>query len=589
MELSRPGGARSIMSGPPPNLVGRNTDALPSNQSSSWHSSRDPGPGPNSANSDPQSHSHSQSQSQSYGSGYGPNSFDGFMPPIGSQQSDILNQAGDGAPGSGTDPNRLNKKRQRDDHEELDPHPDSTGKFNPSPARLAELTAGFPTPTAPTGPPALITTGRMTKTHADPLIAQLINPDGTPKRPMNAFMIFARKRRPEVAADNPNLRTGEISKLLSAEWKAIDNESKQFYLTKAKELKENFTSIFPTYVYKRRPNNSRKRRKTEDTGYGGAAAMSAIDRGEGGLSEDEGDMTPPGGMSPAMGHPNHPMGGIHGMGGMGPGVSRRPGDPMHMSHPPPPYGMIPPPPHHDLGNPYGLHGSQQYRGQGSPQMYQDNVPGGGPASSRNSSGQLWPSLDAKREPKSPRMEGNSAGGAHASNLRVPGGPPPPPSQNGGSGMRNGASSGGSYNFSIPSPNFGPGPGLPPIGRSQGSQGGSNPTSASQTPLLNPSLPPSGSMLPPPAGNMYGHGHSASHGGGHSHAHSGSYFDSGGWPRTQQSPSSSSLNLNGPSGTSSTSAGPPSNERQTPTSSRNRSDSLGGAGSSAPSGPGQWSI
>jgi hypothetical protein len=224
-------------------------------------------------------------------------------------------------------------------------------------------------------------------------------------------------------------------------------------------------------------------------------------------------------------------------------------------------------------------------------MYHENVPGAAPGSSRNnSSGQLWPSLDTKREPKSPRMEGNSSSGAHPSSLRVPGGPPQPPSQNGGGGMRNGASS-GSYNFSIPSPNFGPGPGLPPINRpGQGSQGGSNPTSASQTPLLNPSLPPSGSMLPPPpAGNIYGHGHSASHGTGHSHAHSGSYFDSGGWSRTQQSPSSSTLNLNGPSGASSTSAGPPSNERQTPTSSRNRSDSLSGTASSAPSGPGQWSL
>ena len=297
-------------------------------------------------------------------------------------------------------------------------------------------------------------------------------------------------------------------------------------------------------------------------------------------------MTPPGGMSPSMGHPNHPMGGIHGMPGMGQGVSRRPGDPMHMSHGQPPYGMIPPPPH-DLG--YGLHSSQQYRGQGSPQMYHDSVPGGPPGGSRNSSGQLWPSLDTtKREPKSPRMEANSGSGAHPSNLRVPGGPPAPPSQNGGSGMRNGAS-GGYSNFSIPSPNFGPGPGLPPIGRpGQGSQGGSNPTSASQTPLLNPSLPPTGSMLPPPTGSIYNHGHSASHGGSHSHAHSGSYFD-GGWPRSQQSPSSSSLNLNGPSGNSSTSGGPPSSERQTPTSSRNRSDSLGGAASSASSGPGQWSI
>jgi hypothetical protein len=197
MDLSRPG-PRSNMSGPPPsnpvhnNLVGRSSvgatssDSISSNPNPSWHSTRDPAP--NSANSDPQS----QSQSQPYGgpgSAYASSSYDGFMHPMSSQPQDMLNQ-GDGPPGSGADPNRLNKKRQRDDHEELDPHPDPTGtsrlyfspffasnltskgKFNPSPARLAELTAGFPTPPVSNGPPALITTGRMTKTHADPLIAQ---------------------------------------------------------------------------------------------------------------------------------------------------------------------------------------------------------------------------------------------------------------------------------------------------------------------------------------------------------------------------------------------------------------------------------
>lgn len=394
---------------------------------------------------------------------------------------------------------------------------------------------------------------------------------------MNAFMIFARKRRPEVAADNPNLRTGEISKLLSAEWKAIDNESKQFYLQKAKELKENFTSIFPTYVYKRRPNNSRKRRKTEDTGYGGAAAINSIDRGEGGLSEDDGDMTPPGGLSPAIGHPGHPMGGLPGMAAMGPGVSRRPGDPIHMGHP----GIIPPPPH----DPYGLHGSGQYppRGQGSPQLYYDSVPGGASGGSRGSGSGMWAGpMDAKREPKSPRMEGG--GGSGGSNLRVPGGPPPPPNANGSGSMRNGSSSGGYNNFTIPSPNFGPGPGLPPLGRgAQGNQGGSNSTSASQTPLLNPSLPASGSMLPPPTSNLYG-GHSSS---SHQHAHSGSYFETPGWPRTQQSPSSSSANLNGPSGSNSSSGVPSSGGRQTPTGSRTRSDSLQGGGATGSSSNNTW--
>ena len=54
------------------------------------------------------------------------------------------------------------------------------------------------------------------------LIAQTLNTDGTPKRPMNAFMIFARRRRPQVSAENQSMRTGEISKILSKEWNQMD-------------------------------------------------------------------------------------------------------------------------------------------------------------------------------------------------------------------------------------------------------------------------------------------------------------------------------------------------------------------------------
>jgi hypothetical protein len=38
---------------------------------------------------------------------------------------------------------------------------------------------------------------------------------------MNAFMIFARRRRPQVSAENQAMRTGEISKILSREWNAM--------------------------------------------------------------------------------------------------------------------------------------------------------------------------------------------------------------------------------------------------------------------------------------------------------------------------------------------------------------------------------
>ncbi|KAG9054166.1 hypothetical protein FS842_005915 [Serendipita sp. 407] len=607
MDPTRSGGRLPIPGASASNTV---QNSLSGTSAQSWHSARDP-----SNNSGPSD----QSQAQSYPGAFPPGTFDSFLQPINSQSGLISsNNPNNSGPG-GPDHSRVIKKRSRDDQEDLDPNVEAAaGKYGTSPQRLAELTAGFPTPPTTNNPPQLITTGRMTKTHADPLIAQLINPDGTPKRPMNAFMIFARKRRPEVAADNPNLRTGEISKLLSAEWKAIDNESKQFYLTKAKELKENFTSIFPTYVYKRRPNNSRKRRKTEDGNtYGGPGAMSAIDRGEGGLSEDDGDLSPaPGSMSPGMPHPLSGIPGLSGMGGHG-GV-RRPGDPtgLHMPshHHHQSHGMVPPPPpQHDLPGPYNLHGSQyggHHRGQTSPTVYYDPV-SGGQSSSRGGGGALWPSLDAKREPKSPRMENN---GQNSSGIRLPG-----VSTGGGGGqsasghgqnagsMRNGASTGSSnYGFSIPSPNFGPGPGLPPIGRqNQGSQGGSNPNSASQTPLLNSGTGGGGgggggsgggggggSMLPPPPSSLYSnHGHGSSHSlnsghGNHGHGHSGSYFgDSWGPSRTGQSPSSSSLNLNGPSSNPSSGSGAQGPDRQS--SSRNRSDSLGGGPQSASSN--SWNI
>ncbi|KAG8904216.1 hypothetical protein FRB99_002080 [Tulasnella sp. 403] len=96
------------------------------------------------------------------------------------------------------------------------------------------------------------------------LTSQALNPDGTPKRPMNAFMIFARRRRPEVSQANPSMRTGDISKILSKEWQSMEKSDKQFYLDKAKKLKDEFNERWPDYVYKRRPNNSRKRRKNSN-------------------------------------------------------------------------------------------------------------------------------------------------------------------------------------------------------------------------------------------------------------------------------------------------------------------------------------
>jgi len=88
------------------------------------------------------------------------------------------------------------------------------------------------------------------------LTSQTLNADGTPKRPMNAFMIFARRRRPQVSAQNQSMRTGEISKILSREWVSMPAvNTPDFFWVLATFLpsssrKNNFTSS--------KQNNSKK-------------------------------------------------------------------------------------------------------------------------------------------------------------------------------------------------------------------------------------------------------------------------------------------------------------------------------------------
>ncbi|KAF9506971.1 hypothetical protein BS47DRAFT_359774 [Hydnum rufescens UP504] len=78
---------------------------------------------------------------------------------------------------------------------------------------------------------------------------------------MNAFLLYAKKRRPQISTNHPTMRTGEISKVLSKEWQTMNKGEKQYYQDKAKKLKDNFNIRWPDYVYKRRPNNSRKKRR----------------------------------------------------------------------------------------------------------------------------------------------------------------------------------------------------------------------------------------------------------------------------------------------------------------------------------------
>lgn len=61
-----------------------------------------------------------------------------------------------------------------------------------------------------------------------------------PKRSLSAYMFFANENRDIVRAENPGIAFGQVGKLLGEKWKALSDDDKVPYLTKAETDKKRY-------------------------------------------------------------------------------------------------------------------------------------------------------------------------------------------------------------------------------------------------------------------------------------------------------------------------------------------------------------
>lgn len=80
--------------------------------------------------------------------------------------------------------------------------------------------------------------GRKKKKKKDP---------NKPKRNMSAYFIFSNAHRPEVRKTNPGAAFGDVAKIISKDWKALNEEEKQEWHEKAAKDKVRYQGEMKVY------------------------------------------------------------------------------------------------------------------------------------------------------------------------------------------------------------------------------------------------------------------------------------------------------------------------------------------------------